>query len=84
MAGGGLADRPEDNSNENKIPSFGAEKNGYLPMEKQLTHRIFCQRIETISLSEAKQLLEDLHMLYLGQQVFLVKWAKQDFLDSIK
>ena len=82
MAGGGLADRPED-SNENKIPSFGAEKNGYLPLEKQLTHRMFCQRIEAINLSEAKQLLEDLHMLYLGQQVFLVKWAKQDLLDNV-
>ena len=82
MAGGGLADRPDD-SNENKISSFGAEKNGYLPLEKQLTHRMFCQRIEAINLSEAKQLLEDLHMLYLGQQVFLVKWAKQDLLDNV-
>ena len=50
-----------------------------LPVEKQFTHTIFCQQIQHISLDQAKQLLTELHMLYLGQQAVMVKIAKQDF-----
>lgn len=50
-----------------------------LPVEKQLTHIIFCRQIQNIDLDSAKQLLVDLHLLYLGQQAMMVKIAKQDF-----
>ena len=50
-----------------------------LPVEKQFTHTIFCQQIQNISLDQAKQLLTELHALYLGQQAVMVKIAKQDF-----
>lgn len=50
-----------------------------LPIEKQLTHTIFCSQIQNIDLDAAKQLLAELHMLYLGQQAIMVKIAKQEF-----
>lgn len=50
-----------------------------LPVEKQFTHTIFCQQIQNIDLDTAKQLLTELHMLYLDQQALMVKIAKQDF-----
>lgn len=51
-----------------------------LPVEKQFTHMMFCQQISNIDLDSAKQLLTELHMLYLGQQAVMVKIAKQEFL----
>lgn len=51
-----------------------------LPIEKQFTHMMFCQQIANIDLDSAKQLLAELHMLYLGQQAVMVKIAKQEFL----
>ncbi|MDX2255935.1 MAG: hypothetical protein NW214_10490 [Pseudanabaenaceae cyanobacterium bins.39] len=54
-----------------------------LPVEKQFTHMVFCQQIQNIDLDAAKQLLADLHMLYLGQQALMVKIAKQDLLGGI-
>lgn len=51
-----------------------------LPIEKQFTHMMFCQQIANIDLDSAKQLLTELHMLYLGQQAVMVKIAKQEFL----
>ncbi len=54
-----------------------------LPVEKQFTHMVFCQQIQNIDLDAAKQLLTDLHMLYLGQQAVMVKIAKQEFLGGI-
>lgn len=50
-----------------------------LPPEKQFTHTVFCQQIRNIDLDSAKQLLTELHMLYLGQQAVMVKLAKQEF-----
>jgi hypothetical protein len=50
-----------------------------LPPEKAFTHALFCQQIQTIDLDTAKQLLTELHMLYLGQQAIMVKIAKQEF-----
>jgi len=52
-----------------------------LPVEKQFTHMMFCQQISNIDLDSAKQLLTELHMLYLGQQTVMVKIAKQEFLN---
>ena len=54
-----------------------------LPVEKQFTHMMFCQQIQSIDLNSAKQLLIELHMLYLGQQAVMVKIAKQEFLGGI-
>ncbi len=39
-----------------------------LSFEKQLTHSIFCQQIQGIEIENAKQLLVDLHLVYLWQQ----------------
>ena len=54
-----------------------------LPVEKQFTHMVFCQQIQNIDLESAKQLLSDLHMLYLGQQALMVKIAKQELLGGM-
>jgi hypothetical protein len=54
-----------------------------LPVEKQFTHTIFCQQIQNIDLDSAKQLLTELHMLYLGQQAVMIKIAKQEFLGGM-
>ncbi|MFN5857684.1 MAG: hypothetical protein ACK456_17625 [Pseudanabaenaceae cyanobacterium] len=53
-----------------------------LSLEKQFTHMMFCQQIQEIELDAARQLLEELHLLYLGQQALMVKLAKQDFLGQ--
>lgn len=81
-----LANRPEDNNNDNNksnIPSFASKDKVELPLEKQLTHRMFVNNIQSISLDDAKQLLEELHMLYLSQQYLMVKIAKQEFLGNM-
>jgi hypothetical protein len=51
-----------------------------LPVEKQFTHIMFCQQIANIDIDSAKQLLTELHMLYLGQQAIFTQIAKQEFL----
>jgi hypothetical protein len=48
-----------------------------LPIEKRLTHTVFCQQIRNID--SAKQLLTELHLLYLSQRAVFVKIAKQQF-----
>ncbi len=40
-----------------------------LSPEKEFTHMMFCQQIQNVDLDTAKQLLTELHMLYLGQQI---------------
>lgn len=50
-----------------------------LSMEKQFQHRVFCNNIKGIDLETAKQLLIDIHLLYLGQQVMFAELAKNDF-----
>lgn len=80
-----LADRPEDNNNDDKkLPSFSTQDASSLPIEKQFTHLVFCQQIQNIDLDTAKQLLSELHLLYLGQMYVMTKIAKQEFLDGIK
>lgn len=54
-----------------------------LPIEKQLTHTIFCNQIQNIDIDAAKQLLVDLHLLYLGQQALMVKIAKNEFMGGL-
>lgn len=55
-----------------------------LPIEKQLTHIMFCQTIENIDLDTAKELLAQLHLLYLGQQAVMVKMGKGSFFGDLK
>jgi hypothetical protein len=85
-----IADRPEDNNNDdtNKdkvVPSFSDNKSNTsnLPIEKLFSHQLFLGQISNIDLATAKQLLADLHLLYLSQQFFVSKIAKQDFLGNI-
>ncbi|MDJ0594324.1 MAG: hypothetical protein QNJ72_30840 [Pleurocapsa sp. MO_226.B13] len=48
-----------------------------LPLEKQLTHRNFCDSIENIEdIKELKHQISKLHLLYLSQQVLFAKMAK--------
>jgi hypothetical protein len=54
-----------------------------LPPEKAFTHALFCQQIQNIDLEAAKQLLVELHLLYLGQQALMVKIAKNEFLGGL-
>jgi acyl-ACP thioesterase len=54
-----------------------------LPIEKQMTHAVFCRQIQNIDLDSAKQLLIELHLLYLGQQAMFVKIAKNEFLGGL-
>ncbi len=49
-----------------------------LDFEKQFTHALFCQQVENIDINNAKQLLIDLHLLYLGQQTMFTMLVKQD------
>jgi hypothetical protein len=55
-----------------------------LPIEKQMTHAVFCRQIENIDINSAKELLIQLHLLYLGQQAMFVKLAKGEFLGDKK
>lgn len=84
---GGVADRPEENKNNNdddrnkdnkKALYSSSSAISELSIEKQFTHMMFCQQIQNIDLEAAKQLLVELHMLYLRQQNFLIKFVKQD------
>lgn len=62
----------------------GMENENQLPIEKQFTHMMFCQNIENIDLDTAKQLLIQLHLLYLGQQAVMVKMGKGSFFGDLK
>lgn len=75
---------PPNNNNEGSDDKNKTSKGlSELPIEKQFTHMMFCQQIQNIDLDAAKQLLTELHMLYLGQQAVMVKIAKQEFLGGM-
>ena len=49
----------------------------YLPLEKQLTHRYFCDAIANVdNIEELKQQISQLHLLYLKQQELFAQMAK--------
>ena len=48
-----------------------------LPFEKQFTHAMFCQQLQSLDIDNAKKLLADLHLLYLGQQTMFMTLTKQ-------
>lgn len=48
-----------------------------LPIEKQLTHRYFCDALESIKdIEELKYQISQLHLLYLQQQAMFAQMAK--------
>lgn len=49
-----------------------------LSIEKQFLHDQFCRQVQTINLDQAKELLVDLHKLYLGQQAVFSLMAKNE------
>lgn len=49
-----------------------------LTFEKQFAHTIFCRQLQSIDIDNAKKLLADLHLLYLGQQTMFALLIKQD------
>ncbi len=55
----------------------------YLTLEKQLAHSIFCQQLQDIDIANAKQLLIELHLLYLSQQSVFVDLLGQDLLGNV-
>jgi hypothetical protein len=55
-----------------------------LPIEKQITHEIFCRQLESLDLVTAKALLIELHLLYLSQQAVFTQIAKQQFSGGIQ
>jgi hypothetical protein len=54
-----------------------------LSLEKQFSHTMFCQHVQDIDLESAKQLLADLHLLYITQQSLFAQLAKQDSLRGL-
>jgi hypothetical protein len=78
-----LADRP-NNNNDDKDKVVFTKDISSLSIEKQFTHTKFRKQISNMSAEPAIQMLDELHILYLGTQEMFVKLAKQDFLDGIK
>ena len=53
-----------------------------LSLEKNFTHTLFCQKVDLLKagdIDNAKQLLKDIHLLYVGQQALFAQLVKQDF-----
>jgi hypothetical protein len=53
-----------------------------ISLEKIFTHTLFCQQVDSLKagdIDNAKQLLKDLHLLYVEQQALFSQLAKQDF-----
>ena len=56
----------------------------HLSLEKQLTHRHFCDSLEKINdVRYLKSQLCRLHLLYLGQQTMFAQMAREDFSTMI-
>jgi hypothetical protein len=49
-----------------------------LSFDEQLFHSIFCQQIQGIKIENAKQLLVELHLVYLSQQAIITDLTTQD------
>ncbi len=54
-----------------------------LSFEEQLFHSIFCQQIQCIKIENAKQLLVDLHLVYLSQQAIITDLTTQDAFNDL-
>ncbi len=49
-----------------------------LTFEKQFAHSVFCQQLQYLDIDNARELLIDLHLLYLGQQAVFSDLIKQE------
>jgi hypothetical protein len=54
-----------------------------LSVEEQLFHSIFCQQIQGIGIENAKQLLVDLHLVYLAQQAIISDLTTQQTFNDL-
>lgn len=54
-----------------------------LSVEEQLFHSIFCHQIQDIKIENAKQLLVDLHLVYLSQQAIISDLTTQQTFDDL-
>ncbi len=54
-----------------------------LSVEEQLFHSIFCQQIQGIEIENAKQLLVDLHLVYLAQQAIISDLTTQETFNNL-
>jgi hypothetical protein len=54
-----------------------------LSLEEQLFHSIFCQQIQGIEIENAKQLLVDLHLVYLAQQAIISDLTTQETFNNL-
>ena len=56
----------------------------HLSLEKQLTHRHFCDALKEINDADyLKSQMCQLHLLYLGQQTMFAKMAREDFSSQV-
>jgi hypothetical protein len=54
-----------------------------LSFDEQLAHSIFCQQIQGVEIENAKQLLVDLHLIYLSQQATIAYLTTQNIFNSL-
>ena len=54
-----------------------------LPFEKQFAHSMFCLQLQNIEIENAKQLLVDLHLIYLSQQATIADLTRQDAFNDL-
>ena len=54
-----------------------------LSFDEQLFHSIFCQQIQGIKIENAKQLLVDLHLVYLSQQAIISDLTTQQTFNEL-
>lgn len=55
-----------------------------MTLEKQFAHMKFCHQIQDIELEAAKKLLEDLHLLYIGQQALFAELVKKGAMNNFE
>ena len=54
-----------------------------LSVEEQLFHSIFCKQIQGIKIENAKQLLVDIHLVYLAQQAIISDLTSQQTFNDL-
>ena len=54
-----------------------------LPFEKQFAHSMFCWQLQNIEIDRTKQLLVDLHLIYLSQQATIAALTTQDAFNEL-
>lgn len=60
-----------------QLKNFEVQIMNNLPLEKQLSHRYFCDAMENIDdIKELKHQISKLHLLYLQQQAMFAQMAK--------